>query len=207
MKLVLLPGMDGTAKLFASFIEALPRSLDAIAVPYPSDHYLSYVELERLVRLACPNAEPFVLLAESFSTPLAIQFAATAPENLRGLVLCAGFTASPIQGWMRVVGSLLAPLLVRLPLPNTAIKLLLLGKKAPVATVAALRETISSIQPDVLAARLRAVLACDMALSQIAAPILYIRAENDRLVGISCLEEVLRCNPTVDVVSIEDRTS
>ena len=66
MRLVLLPGMDGTAKLFAPFIKALPEYIGAVIVPFPTDRYLSYSELERLLARACPSVEPFVLLAESF---------------------------------------------------------------------------------------------------------------------------------------------
>jgi hypothetical protein len=36
MKIVLLPGLDGTGILFKPFIEALPNGIDVLVISYPS---------------------------------------------------------------------------------------------------------------------------------------------------------------------------
>jgi hypothetical protein len=72
LKLVLLPGMDGTGELFSEFAAALAGEFEIATVRYPTEQSLSYSELEGFVRAACPTSEPFVLLAESYSTPAAI---------------------------------------------------------------------------------------------------------------------------------------
>ncbi|HIQ27962.1 MAG TPA: alpha/beta hydrolase, partial [Sulfurovum sp.] len=66
MKLVLLSGLDGTAKLFEPFIKALPRTIDAQVIAYPTDKKLDYQSLISLVENELPKTEEFVLLAESF---------------------------------------------------------------------------------------------------------------------------------------------
>jgi pimeloyl-[acyl-carrier protein] methyl ester esterase len=205
LKLVLLPGMDGTGELFAEFVAALPPSCETVVVRYPTEGPLSYLELEGIVRMACPVAESFILVAESFSTPLAIKLAATHPANLAGLVLCAGFAASPVEGWRRLLLLMLAPLLFRVPLPDTALKVWLVGPDAPAALLVAVRRAISNVWPRVLAVRLRATLKCNVQneLSQVDMPILYLRANRDRLVDASCLEEIRRIKPQVKVVSID----
>lgn len=205
VKLVLLPGMDGTGELFRYFVDALPGEFDTVTVRYPNNQHLSYSELLSFVRVACPVSEPLVLVAESFSTPLAIQYAATNPANLEGLVLCAGFATSPMRGWRRFVGVLLAPIMFRVALPKLAVKLWLVGSDAPPSLLAAVRVAISSVQPKVMAARARAVLACDARteLSQIAVPILYLQAKQDRLVGGTSLEEIRRIKPQMSVASLE----
>src|ERR1700733_7124492 len=76
-KLVLLPGLDGTGELFSAFVAALAGEFETEAVRYPTEQCLSYAELEDFVRAACPISGPFLLLAESFSTPLAIKYAAS----------------------------------------------------------------------------------------------------------------------------------
>lgn len=201
LKLVLLPGMDGTGELFSEFIAALPESFEAVAVGYPTERFLPYSELETLVRAACPVSEPYILVAESFSTPLAIQYAATNPPNLAGLALCAGFATSPVKGWRRFLGSLLAPLVFRIPLPDLAAKFWLVGADAPASLLTAVHHAISSVQPGVLTQRLRALLASDVrgAMGRIGAPILYIRAEQDRLVSASCVEELRQIRPEMSV--------
>jgi pimeloyl-ACP methyl ester carboxylesterase len=135
-KLVLLPGLDGTGVLFADFVGALPKEWQTATVRYPLGRCLSYSELEGLVRAACSISEPFMLLAESFSTSLAIKYAASNPVNLEGLVLCAGFATSPVRTWRRFLGSLLAPLMFHVPLPNLAAKHWLVGPDAPASLLA-----------------------------------------------------------------------
>ena len=71
-RLVLLPGMDGTGDLFADFVSALPDGFETGIVRYPTEIFLSYSELMPLVQSLAPASEPFVLVAESFSTPLAL---------------------------------------------------------------------------------------------------------------------------------------
>jgi len=205
LKLVLLPGMDGTGSLFADFVDALPKSFNAVTVRYPTEQCLSYSDLEDLVRAACPISGPFVLLAESFSTPLAIKYAATNPNNLKGVVLCAGFATSPVRDWRRFLGSLLAPLVFHIPIMRLITKPWLLGPDAPPSLWAAVRTAISSVQPAVLTARLKAVLACDVRdeLARITAPILYVQGKQDRLVGAPCLEELRRIKPQIAVDVLE----
>jgi pimeloyl-ACP methyl ester carboxylesterase len=203
-RLVLLPGMDGTGNLFADFVKALPDTFEAEIVSYPPDAFVPYSELIPLVRSFTPPSEPFVLVAESFSTPLAIQYAAMNPPNLKGLVICAGFAASPVRGWLRFIGLLLSPILFGVAIPKSLIKLMLVGPTAPPSLLATVSNTVLSVQPKVLSARFRAVLDCDAIaeLTQVAVPILYLQATQDRLVPASCLEEILRIKPLTVVAAI-----
>lgn len=197
--------MDGTGRLFSEFVAALPVTIEAVAVSYPTGRYLSYPELENLVRAICPAAEPFFLMAESFSAPLALKYAATIPGNLQGLILCAGFAASPLRGWRRSLTSLLAPFIFHVTVPNFAAKRWLIGADSAPSLLAAVQAAISCVQPRVLAARLRAVLTCDVRAEAglISAPILYIRGKQDRLVGAWCLEELRRIRPQIAVTALE----
>lgn len=204
LKVVLLPGMDGTGKMFADFVKALPETFDVETVNYPVDRYLSYSELLAFVQLFAPSSGQYVIVAESFSTPLAIQWAAMNPQNLKGMVLCAGFVVSPVQGWLRSVCSYLAPLLFLITPPKFATRLWLVGSNVPTSLVATVRDTVRSVKPKVMSARLRAVLACDARaeLAQVATPILYLQATEDRLVNLACLDEIRRIRPEATVAAI-----
>ncbi|MGA2888543.1 MAG: alpha/beta hydrolase [Terracidiphilus sp.] len=204
-RLLLLPGMDGTGSLFADFVKAISDTFETEIVSYPPDVCLTYSELMHLVRKSIPKSEQFVLVAESFSTPLAIQYAAMNPPNLKGLVLCAGFATSPVHGWLRFIGSFLAPILFGVAIPKSVTKLLLVGSTAPPSLLTAVQAAVSSVQPKVLLARFRAVLDCDALaeLTQVAIPILYLRATQDRLVPASCLEEILRIKPQTVAAGID----
>jgi pimeloyl-[acyl-carrier protein] methyl ester esterase len=203
-RLVLLPGMHGTGEPFSEFMSMIPEQAHIEALHYPTDVSLSYSQLLGAVESFVPASESFVLLAESFSTPLATQFAATNPPNMKGLILCAGFVTSPIRGWRKSFASLIAPLAFRLPLPKIAVSRLLVGTDAPESLHATVRAAIRSVKPTVLTARLRQALSVDarLALSNVSVPILFIQALQDHLVGLSRLEEIKGIKPRIEVAQI-----
>jgi len=182
----------------------IPEPKHIEALHYPTDASWSYSQMLGVVEFFVPASEGFVLLAESYSTPLAIQIAATNPPNLKGLILCAGFAASPIRGWRKSLAWVIAPLVFRLPLPKIALSVFLVGMDAPESLHAAVRAAIHSVNPAVLTERLRQVLAVDarLALSRVSVPILLIQAQQDRLVGQPCLDEMEGIKPQIKVVQI-----
>lgn len=171
--LLLLPGMDGTGLLFRALQQALPLDVRATVVEYPRDETLGYDEL--LERIPIPS-EPFVIVAESFSGPLAVRLAARELPNLRGLVLAATFVRSPraIPRWA------LSPLLFSVPPPDAVLRWALMGN----ADVSLLREAIRSVKPGVLAHRLREIAKVDVSdeLRRCRVPMLEISASRDRLI-------------------------
>jgi len=96
-RLVLLPGMDGSGFFFRDFIAALRPAVEPTVMRYPVDRGLGYLELEALVRDALPCDEPFVLVGESFSGPIAIALASSYPPGLIAVVLVCTFARSPAR--------------------------------------------------------------------------------------------------------------
>lgn len=204
MKLLLLPGMHGTVDLFAEFEAALPNEFAKQAIGFPNDISFSYSQLVDLVRARVPS-ESYVIIAESFSTPLAIQFAATNPPNLKGLVLSAGFATSPVRGALQFLTPFLAPLLAHVPVNQLGARLMLSGSTAPESLQARIRADIASVKSKVLMDRVRAVVACNSLdeLRRITVPILYLQARYDRLVNPICLEEIRRTKPEIEVAVLD----
>jgi pimeloyl-ACP methyl ester carboxylesterase len=197
--LVLLPGLDGTGKLFVDFVAALPDSCATTIVAYPSDRFLSYADLRAFVRAAVPQSERFVLVAESFSTPLAVWYAATNPPNLVAVVICAGFVGSPVHDWSGIVKALARPWLFSIKPPRPILEYFLLGQNAAPSLLQKLREALHGVSPHVLSGRLREVLDCDARenLRRTTVPLLYLEASNDRLLSASCKEEFSHIRPDV----------
>ena len=83
MKLLLLPGMDGTGELFSDLRDTLAGESEPVVIRYPSNKELSFYELAELVQKCFPVEEPFVIIAESFSVPVAVICAAKKPANLK----------------------------------------------------------------------------------------------------------------------------
>ena len=202
--LILLPGLDGTGNLFANFVSALTPSLDTRIVRYPTDRLLSYADLFTFVVDAVPQTQPFVLLAESFSTPLAVRLAATNPASLKGLVICAGFIGNPVRGWLRHMKILAHPYFFRIPPPRFVIEYFLIGAHAPRELRDDVRRTLRSVSPEVVALRVQAVMACDASeqLVRVRVPTLYLQAEQDRLVRKSSFQEIQELKPDTVLGSI-----
>lgn len=201
--LVLLPGLDGTGTLFADLISELPPTLRVNIARYPTDHFLSYSDLVPCVLEIFPNS-PFLLAAESFSTPLAAKLAATRPPNMEGLVLCAGFITNPFGSWSLLVRVLARPWLFRLSPPDFALEHFLIGADPPDALRAAVRQALQLVKRGVLARRVRAILDCDARedFARTDVPVMYIRADGDRLVRRECYREIQRLRPDIVLASV-----
>jgi pimeloyl-ACP methyl ester carboxylesterase len=202
--LVLLPGLDGTGNLFANFVSALTPSLDAKIVRYPTDRLLSYDDLFSFIVNVVPQTQPFVLLAESFSTVLAVRLAATNPANLKGLVICAGFIRNPVRGWLGHMKALVHPSFFRIRPPRFVLEHYLIGADAPPELRDDVRRTLRSVSAEVIALRVRDVMACDASeqLARVRVPTLYLQGKQDRLVRKSSFQEIQELKPDTVLASI-----
>ena len=203
MKIILLPGLDGTGELFEPVLEELSVVGPVEIISYPTDKALSYRELHELVSLRLPKNENYVLLGESFSGAIAISVAAESPSNLVGLVLCCSFLKNPNN-----LLSVLKPAVGILPVslfPNKILTFALLGKWSTPYLAAKLKETIRTVQHHVLSQRLKLVESLDSKnnIQAIKVPILCLAANNDRLVPISNSIEIKNNNRNVTVKCLD----
>lgn len=205
MKLLLLPGMDGTGELFTEFMELLPAWIEPLVVSYPTGQKLSYDLLSSILHAAAPHDEPFVILAESFSSPLAVRFAATAPQGLRALVLCAGFVSPPRIGLPRLFALITARFFFAVRLPNWVCRRYLVGHPASQSAVDAVRTAVSGVSSQVLAHRLRSILSIDATrdLRRVSVPLLYMFGTKDRLLNSSSSMEIRSHKPDAQFASID----
>jgi pimeloyl-[acyl-carrier protein] methyl ester esterase len=199
---VLLPGMDGTGRLFARLAVALAPHFETRVVAYPSDQVLEYEEL--VARIQIPGA-PFAIVAESFSGPVGIQLAAAHHEELVGLVLAGSFARSPwpqVPAWLSV---LLRPAFFRRPPPRAILRRTLLDTRSPAELVEEVRDALRSVRPEVLAARLRTIARVDVraAFAATTVPALYVRGTRDRLVPPRVVRELQGLRPNLEVVELD----
>lgn len=199
---VLLPGMDGSGLLFDDFVSELGCKF--VVISYPTDQPLGYEELEQHVRSLLPSDESLVLVAESFSGPLAIALAANPPPQLKALVLVCNFARLPVPSfallWLRAVG-LLPPWRA----PRFLGSRMLFGRFRSKVKEAVLGRAIKAVTPQVWRARLNAVLSADKtsSLCRIRVPLLYLRASEDRVVFSSASAVISAHVPGTKVVAIE----
>lgn len=176
--IVLLPGLHGTSALFAPFVAAAPPQFHPIVLSLPEKG--SYAELVEELRGQLPE-EPFAILAESFSGPLAIALAREGSARVTGVILSNTFVTPPRSRWFRFLPW---SLLLRVPAPDWAIRFLVAGWRATPAIVSAVRVEIRRQPAAVLAQRMQAIFTLPKSWTQapIEIPLLILTGSEDWLV-------------------------
>lgn len=201
--LVLLPGLDGTGRLFSRF-EAALEGRDFVRMSYPPDEPLGYDALVDRVAPTLPRT-PFVLVAESFSGPLALALARRAPPALRGVVLVATFVECPIPRVPRSLAARLAPILTRLPPPRSLVRRLLTGTDSDGKLVDEFVEASRHVDPGVLAMRMLEVIDVDAraALTECPVPVTYLGGARDALLPRHLPTTLQRLRPSLTVTRLD----
>jgi pimeloyl-ACP methyl ester carboxylesterase len=201
--LVLLPGMDGTGVLFADFAAAMLSEFRSIVVAYPNDPKLGYPELELLARAALPQDQPFILLGESFSGPIAISIAASNPRGLLGVILCCTFARSPHPLLALATAAIK-------PLPAARVPAFfqhrnLFGRFDSPHLRTRLAEVRGLVSSNTLKSRLEAVARVDVSdeLRRVTVPILDLRAKRDRIVSRASGNYIRKMRPDAKMADLD----
>lgn len=203
--LILLPGLDGTGRLFAPFLKLASLNFKLTVIDYPTHTKLGYRELRSLLQKSLPVNQPYAILAESFSGPLAIDLASSLPPKLSAIILCNSFIKNPLPKVLHWLRMLVTPFWFQLPAPQAALKLFLLGLDCPDELIAQTELTIRSVSPEVISYRIREVMNIDVwrELRSIRIPILYLAGRQDRLIGDRGWKEIAKLRDDVMIAPID----
>lgn len=190
--LCLLPGLDGTGRLYRHLARRLDVDFTVRIMAYDSGRFDGYAALADRIATQLPRDEDFVLIAESFAGPLAVELAGRRPPGLRALVLAASFVSSPLPA-SRLLAGVLAHMPAMLP-PGLLLERLLAGRGAGGELRDELRAILRNIPTPVLRARALAALRSDAGgvLKALDLPVLYLEGTRDWLIGRHAGREVLR---------------
>ncbi len=180
MKLVLLPGLDGTGDMFAPLLSTL-EGFDVEVVPLPQTGNQDYETLTRYVMDRLPE-EKFVLVAESFSAPIGAMLAARSIPQIKGIVFVATFLSAPNKLLLSLSKIMPLKVLARLPFAKSAFRVLFLGKEADDNLAVLFQNTVRDLSSAVMKARLTSIQTLALELPEIELPAVYILPSSDRLV-------------------------
>jgi pimeloyl-ACP methyl ester carboxylesterase len=200
---ILLPGLDGSGRLFAPLLAAGPRDLDPEPVSYPPNEPLGYDELVALARRRLPRGR-FVLLAESFSGPVAVRLAAERPRGLVALVLAATFLHRPLNPLLHPIRGLVGARALGMPMPGPVIRHFMAGQDAPDAVVIEVQRAVAAVSAEVLAHRSAEALRVDVreAFAHVDAPVLFLAPTRDRLIRTDAHGDVSAVRPDAEIVHL-----
>ncbi|MGF1767098.1 hypothetical protein L4D06_06905 [Enterovibrio makurazakiensis] len=188
MKLVLLPGMDGTGNLFDEFVSFYRGETAIISFPHLGSQ--SYEDLSAFVVSKLPK-EDHILLAESFSGGLIPHLIQHDNKHTKGIIFVASFLSCPRPSLIRLVLLLPIKRLSSIPGANLMHRLLFLGWDVQESIVATFTSTISNLPEATLKSRLRSILSLKNTMaSHSSLPCVYIRPISDLLIPEGKAKEI-----------------
>lgn len=195
----LLPGMDGTGRLYARLLRALAER--GVRSPRVFSYDARASSYEALLEALPRPARATVVVGESFGGPLALRLASRDPELVSSVVLVASFVRPP-----RSLLRLAAALVRRAPTPPAvALRAAMIGRDADEALVGEVRAAIEATPRETIARRLEVLAALDATpdARALVAPLRVVVATHDRLVSEPRATEAARLARTAEVVRIE----
>jgi pimeloyl-ACP methyl ester carboxylesterase len=194
--------MDGTNAFFRPFVAQRPSGVEVQTLEYDRFNATSYEALCDHVAAALPDEQLFAL-GWSFSGPLALLLASRQIPRLRGVILVASFVWRPVRFLPSWLTPLVRPQMFSMYPMASMGQALLQGYSTPELR-ALQREAFSRTTPHALAARVRMLLSVDVrdALQTCPVPILYLRAQNDRVIHRSHGDVIAKQAPRATLVDI-----
>jgi pimeloyl-ACP methyl ester carboxylesterase len=166
---------------------------------------MSYTQLAELVIAVLPRSTPYVIIAESYSGPVASILAAHPVGDLQGVVFVSSFVAFPCGRTGPWIARMLPTAVFRGRAPAWILRWFVMDSATPREMISAVQDAIAGVRPEVLARRLRDALNADFAviLKHCTVRIVYLLPGSDRLLGTRGLRGFLAARPDVEIVKID----
>ncbi|WP_156386472.1 MULTISPECIES: alpha/beta hydrolase [unclassified Rhizobium] len=181
MNIVSLPGLDGTGELPSDVEDILTSRHSVSVVQYPPELH-RYMDLQAWLENILPK-DDFIIVAESFSGPLAIMLASADTAGLKGIVFVATFAKTSVRVPLFLTHTVeIMPIKSRL-LTGVA-QPLLMGRWSRRDFTEKFRRAMKLVPAKTIAGRLREALNADAVeqLRRLSLPSIYLQATQDRLV-------------------------
>jgi pimeloyl-[acyl-carrier protein] methyl ester esterase len=203
--LVFMPGLDGTGKSFEPLLPFVAADVRVTIVRYPTHTFLSFAETVQCAAAQIPGDDPPVVIAESFSGPVAVRMIASGLCPARALVLCATFARSPHPVAWRVARFLKLPLFIRPDMPGLFFKFIIGDDQRIAALLPLWKKVHADVPARMLASRLSLINHLDVTqdLPRLTMPCLYLQATDDRIVPPGRLKDFERNIPQLSVKKIK----
>lgn len=205
-KLIFLPGLDGTGISFEPLSKMLPPDVRVQVIRYPTNQFLGFEQTVQWVGDHIIIGHDTIVLAESFSGPVAVALVASGRIKSKCLILCATFARSPRPHLLKLSNYLPMALFMRLPPPRCVLKHIIDGGEAAAVVLLALWQRVKTMVPaEMLVHRLNMVQRLDVRpwLARLTVPCLYIQATGDRTVPGAALSDFTSTVPDLRVARIE----
>jgi len=181
MKIILLPGLDGTGLLFERMIEEIPSDLNIEVVSYDSIKAVSYPEQAAEIAEIFRGKDIFIV-GESYSGRVAYELCQRSSINVCGIVFLASFISRP-SSFSRF--STIIPTAFLKPNPLSKFLLYLFGfnMTGGLENVNPVFASLQKADKRKLKIRLRNIAQLVKPIVNVECPVTYIRPNTDLLVS------------------------
>jgi len=180
LKIVLLPGLDGTGDLFKPFLLTYPDpDYEVIKLPITSNQ--DYNTLVLNVREHLPKID-FVLVGESFSGPIAAALASDKSLPMKGVIFVATFLSPPNPMLLNFAKWIPFQFMSNLPLAKHVLKNLLFERDTKNDLLLSFKRVLNDIPPEIIRQRLEAIRGLKQKNEFQKIPALCLVASHDKLV-------------------------
>ncbi len=200
-KLVLLPGLDGTGRLFQPLLDVLatlPIATEVIALSDPVEGSPRVQAANIAAKLAGENV---VLFAESYSGAIAYELCQLPQLNISHVIFSASFLSRPtVTAWL---ASHFPVALVRdPPVSERLLASWLFGDSDRTDLVRMAKSALATVSDAALSARLGHIAAMRLPGQRVNIPSTYIRPTRDLLVGAGAMRRVGEIYSGMHVVEV-----
>ncbi len=198
-----MPGLDGTGISFEPLRRFLPHNIAATVIRYPSDRLLSFADtvdcaFEQIA------GEQDIIVAESFSGPVAIALLGSGRVKAKGVLLCATFARLPKRFAFLNMNALPLEFGFRAPFQNLLLRYFI-GNAKKRQSLESMQERIAEIVPvKTIVHRIRLLSSLDVRpwLPHLKMPCWYIRPTRDRLLPAKVATDFVQAIPHLVIKEI-----
>ncbi len=203
-RVILLPGIYGTGLMFTPLLNAMPDEYDCQVISYPLEQVLSYAELTAYVAEQIPQDKPFVILAESFSGPIALMLSEVLSDNLKALILVCTFVTNPHPLLTKLSRFFLKDHIVARPPSRFMARFMIAGFEMDDEQLDLAFSIQRRVSPRVFRYRLYEAMKVDVSdiLKQTTLPILQMYSTQDRVIPRSAQRKIETIRPDIKPVAI-----
>lgn len=203
MKIVLLPGLDGTGRLFAPLLECASFPGDYLVVRY-EDVPQTVDELAATVESLLPEGESIILIAESFSSLVALRLLERQNIKLAGILFVVGFVRAPRRFLIGLSRLVPISLLRFFATQRLLVRLFFLSSKIPMSILDLYLDVVRNIPAALLKSRIEMIY-CSRRLPsfQNGPPVGYLRAKKDLLISRKAVADFEAVFPDVFVREVD----
>lgn len=200
MKILLLPGMDGTGVLFKPFTELAPPQFEVHEIQLLQEENVTYeMQAERISKKIDGEV---IIVAESYSGMIAIELLKMAEVNIKHVFFVASFLEAPSH--LSKLGSLMPTKLISITSrPSRLLYRFLFGRFATSKLSELFTLAMNSVDAKVLKYRLGQISKLSKHTDSYSVPCTYIRANQDNLVSTKAIKSFEYAFASVDIKFVD----